>query len=425
MEIPTFFKAIVDQQGQPAAGEMPHLRVGQELAGKVLRVESDGRLLIDLGLFRALARSNIDVQPGRIMRLQVVKTGVPLHLKAVEQPASQDASGISPGPLPRLAFNEILAPSDQQRLTTLMHRISDIRTGSEPAYGLPDRVQQAMQRISTLFDPLPLNRSVGQIAQYLKTIVEDGGLFFEKKLADAVLSKDEFSPVFSQDRTRGTAVIPENMPEQTRSDDIHTGTRADTQADFQIRTIVGRDIKGQLMILRDVLSASHDSKALADILTEKETAFLRDTVQRLLTHVEGQQESAARRSGEGDIFQVVTHWIPVESQPAPVRLKVYYPHKKKAGEGRYQKVALLLDLDCLGMLRVDLSMVERMLRIDFYVQDEDIRLAIASEADEMAVSLKSLFEQVVITTHVSERKIAQFDQEDINTAAVGGIDIQV
>jgi hypothetical protein len=188
MEISAFLKAVVDQQETRKSEEMPRLRVGQELIGKVVRLEADGRLLIDLGSFRALAQSNIDVQPGQVMRLQVVKAGVPLHLQAVEQPPSQGAAGMTSGAMPQLAFNEVLAPSDQQRLTTLMQRLFDAQVGRDSAKSLPPQVQQAMTRINTLFDPLPLNRSIGQIAQYLKTVVEDGGLFFEKKLADAVLS---------------------------------------------------------------------------------------------------------------------------------------------------------------------------------------------------------------------------------------------
>lgn len=515
MEISAFLKAVVEQQETRKSGEMPRLRVGQELIGKVVRLEADGRLLIDLGSFRALAQSNIEVQPGQVMRLQVVKAGVPLHLQAVEQPPSEGAAGMSSGAMPRLAFNEVLAPSDQQRLTTLMHRLFDAQVGRDPAKSLPPQVQQAMARMNTLFDPLPLNRSIGQIAQYLKTVVADGGLFFEKKLADAVLSgmtskapagmepqvskappaapqagsvpagppgqrgpavgssdiqgqprqgdtipeaqsqaKAAFVPSGSQDRTQAefvpsgpqsrarmafvpadpqrrspAAVVSEGIDPQGRAGSEPAGTNADTKtdtrSDINVRTIVGRDVKGQLMILRDFLSASPEPKALADVLTEKETAFLRDAVQRLLTHVEGQQERAAQRSGESDVFQVFTHWIPVESQPSPVQLKIYYPRKKNTGEGRHQKVALLLDLDRLGMLRVDLAMIERTLRIDFYVTSEAVRQAIAAETDAVAGSLKEMFEQVFITTHLSEQKIIQFEGEDINTAAVGRIDIQV
>lgn len=532
MEISAFFKAVMDQQGYRPTEEMPQLRVGQELTGKVVRMEADGRLLIDLGSFRALAQSNVAVQPGQVMRLQVVKTGMPLHLQAVDP---QPSTGAAFAPLPRLAFNEVLAPVDQQRLSALMHRMSDAQVGRSPEKSLPPQVQQAMGRINTLFDPLPLNRSVTRIAQYLKTVVEDGGLFFEKKLADAVLTgltsrtpagteplapgeqaspaKATVSPAAipgqpqsnvsvsgppGQSRSpvspRGTpttpqftavspgttessrnaaapsapqaaavspgpadqappaavspatpgrphaagipaglpeyarAVVTEGLQDPSRAGDpqnaVQDERRPDTPPETTVRTMVGRDVKGQLMILRDFLASSPESRALADILTEKETTFLRDAVQRLLTHVEGQQERAVQRSGENDVFQVFTHWIPVESQPSPVQLKVYYPRKKKTGEGQHQKVALLLDLDRLGMLRVDLAMIERTLRIDFYVTSEDVRRAIAAEADEVAGSLKAKFEQVFITTHLSERKITEFEREDRDTAAVGRIDIQ-
>lgn len=405
MEIDTLLKAFIADRTDRSGADLRQLKVGQELIGKVIRLESDGRLLIDLGGFRALAQSGVPVQPGQVLKLQVVKTGVPLVLQTIEPKVSVPGER-----LPGLAFNEVLSPPEQQRLTTLLdHLAQPRRAPGAPSSQVPPDLQKVFTGIRAIFDPLPLQRGVDQVMQWLKSTVEDGGLFLEKKLADAIIlnmATREAGPSDGGAKVQPTADPTKEVPGPL------------------LRTIVHGDVKGQLLVLRDVLSAAPKSLPWAEALPEKEVAFLRETIQRLLTHVEHQQDRVVQRTGEGDAFQVVTHWLPVESRSAPIRFKLYYPRKKAAGQGQHQKVALLLDMDRLGRMRVDLTMVERLLRIDFYVDDETAKDAIEGQCDAVAEPLGGVFEQVQVSVHRSPQKIDQFEKEDMNPVTVGRVDIQ-
>ena len=404
MEIDTLLKAFLTDRTDRSAQDSRQFKVGQELIGKVIRLASDGRLLIDLGGFRALAQSGVPVHPGQTLKLLVVKTGEPLVLQTIDPRGS--ASGER---LPGLAFNEVLSPSDQQRLTTLLDRLAQPRRApGPPPWQVPPDLQKAFTGIRAIFDPLPLNRGVDQVMQWLKSTAEDGGLFLEKKLADAIILNAATRDAGPSDKA---GVQPSANPEKEIAGPL-------------LRTIVHGDVKGQLLVLRNVLSAAPKSLPWAEALPEKEFAFLRETLQRLLTHVETQQDRVVQRTGEGDAYQVVTHWMPVESRSAPIRFKLYYPRKKAAGSEQHQKVALLLDMDRLGRMRVDLTVVERLLRVDFYVEDETAKDAIEGQCDAVIEPLGGVFEQVQVSVHRAPQKIDQFEKEDMNPVTVGRIDIQ-
>ena len=175
MQVSGFLKAIVSTFEERPGPGIPNLRVGDVLSGRVVRLESDGRLLIDLGDFRALARADFSVQPGQTLCMKVVTTGVPLYLKTIA-PQHQGTSH----PLPRLAFDEVLDTKGRQRLLEITDRLIG-RQGQNDRAGLPLRVVQALSGIQSRLAPLALNRPTFQIVQQLKSSIEDSGIFLEKK----------------------------------------------------------------------------------------------------------------------------------------------------------------------------------------------------------------------------------------------------
>jgi hypothetical protein len=400
VQISTIIKAVMASQGESHAENAIRLRVGDELTGKVLRLESDGRLLLDLVSFRVLAHCAVAVQPGQELRLRVIKTELPLHLQVLE---GQSDDSLTP---PRLMLSDVLAPAEHQRLGGIIGRLLQLQGSQAPDPSIPVDVIEAMARINALFDPLPLNRSMEYIIRWLRATLQDSGLFFESKLADAILE--------ASNPTAEGALKP-------ASQDSRHQAAANPGV---IGSAVQKDVKGQLMMLRSFLASAPEALPPADVLTEKEVAFLRDAVQRLLSHVEEQQDRIIQRFGENNVYQVVSHWVPVESQSKPIRLKLYYPRKKNSRYGQPQKIALLLDLDRMGPVRVDMAMIGRTLRIDFSVQDQRALEALRSHTDTVAVALQGVFDQILIETRLAMAKIQKFETEDADAAAVGRIDIQ-
>lgn len=380
---------------------MPELKVGDVLSGRVIRLEADGRLLIDLGDFQAKARADFPVQAGETLRLKVMTTGVPVYLKAVFPEDQETARS-----LVRFALDEVLDPKDRRHLLELAERLIG-RQGSSGPVELPSRVVQALSVIQSRIAPLNLNLPAEQIAQQLKATIEESGLFLEKKLADAINQE---------------AVLPK--PENRVASDSQMKAILPEQSASRASEILVRDMRAQLLVLKD-FCVTRTTGDEAHPVSAKEVEFLRTAVDKLLMHVEEQQGRMIQGSNERDPFQVVTHWLYMEEQSRPVRLKLYYPKARRGQEEQHQRIALLLDMDRIGTVRVDLAMVADHLRIDFYVARDDLRRQIEDQGGDISNALVGLFEQVHVCAHLSPEKITDFDREDNRAAGTGIVDVRV
>jgi hypothetical protein len=508
MDVSAIFKAVLVPDQERGAERFADLRPGDRLTGRVLKMEADGRVLIDLGRFRAMADTTVPVQVGQRLALKVVQTGVPIQLRLEldAQPKMQPSN-------PRLALATLLSPGDQQRVVQTIERLLTAGVSAEqalqagettgrvastasqsapgapetqlrmdaavPAKGsMPEPVRQALIQLKAVFEPMVLEAPVAQRTQWVQSSVEDRGILFEMKLADAldkgsaaqVAGPTEEMPVMPKEAQASARTLPETKmvadlkvgldasvlaapktgldaplgsdpkmelalkigsaakgePDPTREKSTPPiPTAAETQATELAQRIIARDLKPHLLILKNFLGGLDDAAAGLVEANSKDVAFLRQAVSQMTTHVEQQQEQAVRRSGEPDLYQVFTHLLPVKEQQQPVQLKVYYPKKGRAAEDDPQhRVALLLMLDRLGAVRADLSMVDRALRIGFSVRDPDVQHVFEEHTPAIEEALAGVFDQVQITTQVSREKIAQFEGEDLMGPPVGRIDVQ-
>jgi hypothetical protein len=195
-----------------------------------------------------------------------------------------------------------------------------------------------------------------------------------------------------------------------------------------VRQILAGDLKPQLLILKRFLDQVSHHPDVSKEVDAKDLSILRQVVHQMLSHVEQQQDQAVRRTVEPDLYQVFTHLLPIKDQEAPVRLKIYYPQKGRAAENDSQhRIALLLDMDQLGLVRADLHMVEQQLRIQFFVQDDIVQQMFVQHGHTVAEVLEGegYFETVVIDTRVSMEKIQQFEGEDLAGPPLGRINVTV
>ena len=458
MDLSAIFNAVrIPAHDRTVEDPFAGLRVGDRLTGQVLQLETDGRVLIDLGRFQALAQATIAVQPGQVLALKVASTGVPLQLKL-------DTDSLAPNqrPLPQMALSALLEGPERQRLVAVIDRVlvtlrpmaDDGRPdapggalqrplahdpgiaggqlsgapGSAPAGATTASIAQALLQIKGIFEPPPTAASIDQWTQWVRTAVEDRGVLFEIKLADALAARPLVPP---GDRAAGAGNSPGDaqagaqMADRQEANPVTvTGTGADALA-RAVQSIFMRDLKPHLLILQNFLGGPEDVTAGAALaLKPKELAFLRQTVNHMLHHVEQQQERAVLRAGGGELFQVLAHLVPAEEGRRPVQFKVYYP---KRGDGRFEpghRIALLLDMDRLGPVRVDLSLLHNDLRILFHVRDDGVRQLLEPHAPAVAHILEGHFDHVQVITQVSQEAIARFATEDLQGPAVGRIDIQ-
>jgi hypothetical protein len=387
--IKTLFISDAERSGKPLAKLMP----GDTLNAKVIEVIGDGRAVVDLGRSRATARIDFPVKAGQNMQLQVMENRSLLHLRAIDS-----QSGTAPPlPVPQADFSKVLASQDQDRWGQIIQRIT-----SDPAAlvknPLPKNIQTALTHIQSVFAKLDTEQSSHQIARWLKSAVEDRGTLFEKRMADLTLAEKPIA-----DPAQG------RHPQLSRS-----------------RVLISGDTKSQLILLKHYFAQTGEHHPLTDQLNPKEINFLRSSIERMLGHIEQQQERAVARWADGEIQQVFVHTLPVQDQKSPLQLKIYY-QRKEGGEKRSQphRIALLLDMARLGPVRVDLSMIDEHLKISFFVRDLKTQQLMIPQVHEVEASLAGHFDRIQIEVLVSERKIRQFEDEDAKASGAARIDLKI
>lgn len=393
MDLNAIFKAVLAPQELRGPGDaLKDLALGDKLTGKVLSVENDGRVLVDLGRSRILAQISFPVKPGQVLDLQVVETGRILHFKAFG-----GESGTLAAPMPREDFSQVFTKTQLAQFERLLEQMMPSAGAGRHSEVVPADVLDALSQVRTLFETVPVERPMNQITQWIKTAVEDRGILFEKKLADLVTSQ-----LSAPDQD---AVLESDSP--------------------PAKALITRDIKPQLMILRDFLAQADDQVESALKLPPREADVLRHGVERLLQHVTQQQERAVVRWQGGETQQVFVHLWPFQKQHAPVELKVYYP-KRRGGEDdrRQHHIALLLDMDRLGPIRVDLTLIEAQLHISFFVGSEEIKARFQDGIQPVKETLVETFPQLLVDIYVSREKIARFHEDDAKGATAGRVDIK-
>lgn len=402
MDISEIIKAVLAPRQGSTGNFSAELKAGDQLPAKVLNVEQDGRVLIDLGGRRALARIGFAVKTGQNLKLQVVDAGSILHLRAYGL-QNDTKTGLFP---PKADFSQVLNAKEQVRFVQISERLMADSQQLGRQGPMPKVIQNALAQIKTVFETIPMERSTEQISQWLKTAVEDRGVLFEKQMAELETDKSQTQ---WQSQGIGQSLVDERNPRI-----------------FPERNLITRNVKSQLIQLKHFLSQTGDHEPVFEKIDLKALSFLRRSVDQMLGHIEQQQEKAIARWGDGENQQVIVHALPLQDNQKPVQLKLFYPRRENQGDdARQHRIAMLLNLDSIGDVRVDLSMMDKDLKIGFFVRDAGIQQFITQHIKQVETSLIGYFEHIMISVSVSKEKIEQFEKEDLSGANSGRISINV
>jgi hypothetical protein len=257
-------------------------------------------------------------------------------------------------------------------------------------------IEQSLMQLVVLLAKPSVDAPVQQWVEVLRAHLEDNGHLFETRLAHVLESSAH------QNGEKG--------------------------AEPAVQGVLRHDLKPQLLSLRSFLSAPDDQvvAALTQRVDAQEVAMLRQAVDRLLGHVEQQQQRGIQRSGDGDTYQVFAHLLPVKEDAEPVRIKIYYPRKRAGGQEREpHRIALLLTMDRLGSVRADIAMVGRLLSVRFFVEDRSVCDLFDHHLHLIDELLAGYFDQVDVAAFVSREKIDQFDGEDLTGVPAGKVDVTI
>lgn len=366
------------------------LKPGDLLSVKVLEVFENQRALVDIGRLRTLADITFPVAAGDELRVQVVESGGRLRLQLI--PASLEPApptGSAGGPVPAAAgevFKQI-----REHIDKLSHALQHL----PDAQPLPVEIRRIADALRLFLEPLDPLSGPGAIASKLRELCEDSGLFLEHRLAAAV-------------RRAGGGAGEGPVPEA-----------ASTPA---AERILSTDFKSRLLFLKDFFDGAAGRQLVQD---NRETAGLARAAAEVLADLRGRQELMAQPEPHPSPFQMVHFALPMPGDRGRANLKIAYGRRRGDAKEEGYRAALLLELDRMGGVRADLTLLSASLTVAVFVSNAELRDLVERHACEVREALSPFFENVTFRVSVSARKIARFVTEDWRPADRTQVDVRI
>jgi hypothetical protein len=183
-----------------------------------------------------------------------------------------------------------------------------------------------------------------------------------------------------------------------------------------------KDLKPNLLILKQFLDMqTRESQGTDRHMLET----LKSVVQRAVSNIDHQQFMATEKPLDPDLFQAFSHMMFLTDTDRNARLKAYFAKKGRADDQKHPRVSLLLDMDRMGIVRSDLWMVGKDLNVTFFVQDAMAKAAIEAEHHRIGEMLTDIFNTVAVSVVVNEKKIAEFEGEDLSPSDQRQVDLSI
>ena len=362
---------------------------GSTLRLKVLELRG-GRALIDFGNFRATGDVKIPVTLGEELLVRVQESGKQLKLRLIN-------AGSGPGSAAGSGFRPLENPS-HEALTGIQKDIKQIlnQTLTTPlAKNIPIPILNVLEALSSHFQTFDLKKVIAEVFPRLKFQVDHSGVFFEKMLE---------------------SIIARLMHEPEAASSKHLANHPDVQ------TILAHDLKVNLLILREFME---NKASLQNAFDARSMTAMRQAVDVLLTDITNQQGRAIKQLESTEPFQVFTHALPLEAEKQTAKLKIYYQKKQNSGFKKGFKISLLLSMDRLGPVRTDFYLLEKDLTVTFFVKDQATGTKIQENCPELQKFINPFFNQTLVRTIVSEKKINDFDHEDEHPPSDRRVDVRI
>lgn len=352
--------------GERPPTPLPALTLGQQLPARVLGQLPSGRYLIDIYEVPLQARGPEGLMPGSTLSVAVAQLQPHVVLRILEPEVTLEAAAMrlwqaNSGDRIQVA---VTLPDLAQALTALGDSVS--------AQGVFGRVVR-LDLLSALVQTL-LPRTIPPDADTIATLIRDGGLHFENKLAQAV--QDGF-PALSD--------------------------------------IASRDLKGLLLQVLGELDkeaplepeqglSRNNAKAAAQppfaLAADDSTEILRNMVQGHLHQIENQQLTNLLARCHCEPFQLhIPLFLPQGATTAFLAIEPDGQHPP-GSENRPppgHSMLFLLKLEPLGEIRIDAHAQDQRLRVVFFGEKPEVLQAIEGELPAFRNKLLSLgFREVLL-----------------------------
>ena len=362
---------------------------GSILTIRILELNGN-RALIDFGAGRTMADIKIPVTVGEELLVKVQQSATQPNLELISSNPKTppgDNTVVLQTPTVDLEARSIIQ-SDLKRLLVQL-------LAPDRITGISGNLRRAMELLSAYFESIDPEKPTTEIPSRLMAYAINSGVFFEKMLETAI----------QHIRHAPDSSVPG-----------HLGRHPEVQ------TILNRDLKAILYMLKNVVN---DDPSFQRALDSGSSGILRRSIELLLGDIARQQGRAVRLADSTEPFQMFSFCLPLSQDRQPAKLKLYYPRKQKTGAKQGFQISLLLSMDHLGDIRTDLYLLERDLSVTFFVKTEMARLKIQHYQTDLQHLLSPFFDQTVLRVVISEKKIDDFEREDIWIANDRRVDLRI
>ena len=389
MDITSQITVTMKPERSKSLGHLDAIVPGSTLKLKILELRGD-RALIDFGNFRATADVKIPVTLGEELRVKVVASGEQLKMVVIRsEPETPLATERLPGRL------EAPAADSLEKVQTEVKRILNQALNAHIGKSMPKSIVNILNVLNTYYEPIELKDAIANLIPRLKSYLENSGIFFEKNLENLILKNQVSSEYASQ--------------------------KSDTERP-DVKHILSRDLKANLMTFKFFMEEGQD---LQKLFNARSLAALNKGINSLLDQITQQQGRAVSQHEAAEPFQVFTYLLSLNEEAQSARLKVYYQKKQNSGSEKGFRISLLLTLDRLGDLRTDFFLLDEELSINFFVKDDATSVTLQNNLPELRELLHGFFDQIRLNVIVSEKKVTDFDREDLLVAGDRKVDLRV
>jgi len=117
--------------------------------------------------------------------------------------------------------------------------------------------------------------------------------------------------------------------------------------------------------------------------------------------------------------------LPMPDDRSRTGLKIAYRRRSAGGRKEGHRAAILVQLDRIGAVRADLTLLEAGLNVSIFVSKPEMRDLVNRHASEVRDALAPFFDHVAFQVSVSSRKIDRFASEDWRPAGQSQVDVRV
>ena len=387
MDLVAIIKALLPAEASNLKTDKRPLNPGDHLIGRVIKVENDGRVVMDFSKFKALTEVPIKVSVGQTLPLEIVKTGNPLKMRIVHPKAPPFQNNQSHTTKPASVYSPKLMQQMTFDLKILDKALADMNTTTVTS----NDIQSAIKALGTLFAGLDLISDSKTLAVDIQTLIENSGLFYEKRVAmilDNLLNR----PIDMQERQG------------------------------ELRALIQSDFKPNAHLLLEYLNTL--DLEISD-LDETVKNRLQSALKEMLTDIKQQKNLAVRRFSAEDPLQIFHLSLPFQEKRGTAKLKLYFTKKQATDSQSHPRISLLLDLKGLGLVRSDFLLIQRDLSIAFYVGAWNIKEYFETRMEPIKQVLEALFDTVSLFVRVSEQKIKAFESPSFEIDHDHKLDVRI